>query len=179
MKKKDLEDLSWNVTEDVYRADRSFSYSKLASFYKNGPSSLISDLFESTKSVVFGSLVDCILTTPKEFDNKFIVSDIAISEKVKSIIDSIYECRPDVESIDEVEVDLLKLIFDALRPFKLTKELLLIISTQFDNAGWIKFERPFKLVIEESSLKNNPSHETKFCKKFKFGNCGLFWIKTP
>ena len=84
---KDLSKLSWNVEEWEYRLDKSFSYSKLAAFYRNGVKALISSDKEDTPSLRFGSLVDCILTAPEEFDDRFIVSDMDIGDKLRKIVE--------------------------------------------------------------------------------------------
>ena len=49
-----------------------FSYSSLKKFYEN-PSSFISYKladFERTPSMLFGTLLDCLILTPEDFDKK-------------------------------------------------------------------------------------------------------------
>ena len=69
--RKSLKELSWNVSEEEYRADSALSYSKLSQFFKNGPKALISNEKIDTPALRAGSLVDCLLTCPEEFDDRF------------------------------------------------------------------------------------------------------------
>lgn len=74
---KNLKDISWLVSEEVYRADRALSYSTLATYERGGFNEL-SNLFDKkeTPSLTFGSAVDSIITGGKEeFDSKFIVAE--------------------------------------------------------------------------------------------------------
>ena len=90
--RKSLKELSWGVSEEVYRADKALSYSKLSQFFKNGPKALISNEKIDTPSLRFGSLVDCILTAPEEFDDKFYVADIdRFSDKIREMIEYVYQ----------------------------------------------------------------------------------------
>ena len=71
---KKLTDLSWNVSEEEYRQDNSYSYSMLAKFNREGFENL-DKLFDkiSTPSLTFGSIVDCLLTDEQNFENRFVV----------------------------------------------------------------------------------------------------------
>lgn len=74
---KKLYDISWQVTEPEYRADKALSYSTLARFAREGFNKL-DDLFTKidTPSLTFGSAVDAIITGgQEEFDNNFFVAD--------------------------------------------------------------------------------------------------------
>ena len=76
---KNLKDISWLVSEEVYRADRALSYSTLATYERGGFNEL-SNLFDKkeTPSLTFGSAVDSIITGGKEeFDSKFIVAEFS------------------------------------------------------------------------------------------------------
>ena len=68
---KSLFDLSWNVPEEEYRKDKAYSYSTIAKYHRERFDK-INNLFEptiSTPSLVFGSIVDTIITgNKKEFD---------------------------------------------------------------------------------------------------------------
>lgn len=77
MKMKSIKDISWNVTEEEYRADKAFSYSTLAKFNREGFDNL-EKLFDKVESpsLLFGSMVDTLLTDgQEEFDNRFVVSE--------------------------------------------------------------------------------------------------------
>lgn len=72
---KSINEVSWNVSEEVYRKDSSFSYSKLSSFLRDGPEILRSEDRKDTEALRFGSLLDCLLTEPETFDSRFVVSN--------------------------------------------------------------------------------------------------------
>ena len=77
MNKKSLKDISWLVTEDVYRADSALSYSTLARYEREGFNNL-DKLFDKleTPSLTFGSAVDSIITGgQEEFNERFIVAE--------------------------------------------------------------------------------------------------------
>ena len=70
---KSLKDISWDVTEDQYRADSALSYSTLSRFNREGFDNL-AHLFDKIESpsLLFGSVVDTLLTgTEKEFEDRF------------------------------------------------------------------------------------------------------------
>lgn len=76
--RKSLKDISWDVTEEVYREDPALSYSTLARYEREGFNNL-SKLFDriETSSLTFGSAVDSIITGgQEEFDDRFIVVDL-------------------------------------------------------------------------------------------------------
>jgi hypothetical protein len=88
---KSLKDISWLVDEQTYRADNSLSYSKLSQFFKNGPKALISNEKIDTPALRAGSTVDCLLTAPEEFDDRFYVADIdKFSDTIRKIVEEIY-----------------------------------------------------------------------------------------
>lgn len=75
---KSLFDLSWNVSEEEYRKNEAYSYSTIAKYHREGFDK-INNLFEptvSTPSLVFGSIVDTIITgDKKEFEEKFVIAE--------------------------------------------------------------------------------------------------------
>lgn len=92
MERKSLLDISWNVTEEEYRADPSLSYSTIARYEREGFNNL-DKLFDriETPSLTFGSAVDSIITGgQEEFDERFIVAEFpstpdSIIKMVKSL----------------------------------------------------------------------------------------------
>lgn len=103
MIRKKLSDIAWNVTEEVYRADKAISYSKLSDFLRNGPQSLITNEKKDSPALRFGSLVDCILTAPEEFDDRFYVADIdSVGDKIRAAVSKVFEQNSDVASLEEV-----------------------------------------------------------------------------
>ena len=106
--KKSLKDISWNVSEEIYRADNALSYSKLAQFFRQGPNALISNEKIDTPSLRFGSCVDTILTAPEEFDDRFYVADIdKFSDTIRKIVEDIYgfveNVKEDDDSLDTLD----------------------------------------------------------------------------
>ena len=109
--RKSLKELSWDVSEEVYRADSALSYSKLSQFHKNGPKALISNEKIDTPALRFGSLVDCILTAPEEFDDRFYVADIdRFSDTIRKIVEDLF--NPEIESIGLIDDDTILMILD-------------------------------------------------------------------
>lgn len=78
--RKNLYDISWQVTEPEYREDPALSYSTLAKFAREGFNKLDS-LFDKVESpsLTFGSAVDALITGgQEEFDNNFMVADFEV-----------------------------------------------------------------------------------------------------
>lgn len=92
--KKQLSDISWQVSEKQYRADPALSYSTIAKYDREGFNNL-DKLFEhiSTPSLTLGSCVDTLITgSQEEFNNLFYVADIpSIGDKEKQIADTLYD----------------------------------------------------------------------------------------
>ena len=105
--KKSLKDISWLVDEPTYRNDNALSYSKLSQFFRNGPKALISTEKVDTPSLRFGSLVDCILTAPEEFDDRFYVADIdKFSDTIRKIVEDFSSDKLcNYDSLEEVDDD--------------------------------------------------------------------------
>ena len=75
---KSLYDISWKCSEPEYRADPALSYSTLAKYERKGRFNALPTLFDkdTSPSLTFGSLVDCLLTGSKEeFDSQFLVAE--------------------------------------------------------------------------------------------------------
>ena len=89
---KSLYDISWQVSEEEYRADQALSYSTLARYEREGFNNL-DKLFDrlETPSLTFGSAVDSIITGgQEEFDERFMVAEFpptpdSITKMVKSL----------------------------------------------------------------------------------------------
>lgn len=106
--RKSLADISWQVDEPTYRADNALSYSRLSQFFKNGPKALISNEKIDTPSLRFGSLVDVMLTSHEEFDDRFYVADIdRFSDTIRKIVEDIYgfveNVKEDDDSLDSLD----------------------------------------------------------------------------
>ncbi len=92
--KKSLYDISWQVSEEEYRADKALSYSTLARYEREGFNN-IDKLFDriETPSLTFGSCVDSIITGGQnEFDERFMVAEFpSIPDSIVKIIKSLYK----------------------------------------------------------------------------------------
>jgi hypothetical protein len=92
MDRKSLRSISWDVSEETYRADPALSYSTLARYEREGFNNL-DKLFDrlETPSLTFGSAVDSIITGgQEEFDERFMVAEFpstpdSITKMVKSL----------------------------------------------------------------------------------------------
>lgn len=85
---KQLSDLAWNVSEEEYRESPAFNYSLISKFDRGG-FDVLSTLKEKeiSPNLTFGSVVDCLLTVPQEFDKKYAVCDFPdITEKIESTV---------------------------------------------------------------------------------------------
>lgn len=91
---KSLRDISWQVSEEEYRADPALSYSTLARYERGGFNNL-DKLFDriETPSLTFGSAVDSIITGgQEEFDERFMVAEFpSIPDSIVKIIKSLYK----------------------------------------------------------------------------------------
>lgn len=93
-KMKSLRDISWQVSEEEYRADPALSYSTLARYEREGFNNL-DKLFDrvETPSLTFGSAVDSIITGgQKEFDERFMVAEFpSLPDSIVKIIKFLYK----------------------------------------------------------------------------------------
>lgn len=105
---KSLKELSWNVSEEEYRADEAISYSTISYFEREGYRKLpnLKDK-EDTKSLRYGSLVDCLLTDPDRLNDLFYISDQSRpSDTISKITEMLFEEWGGVhESIEKIPTD--------------------------------------------------------------------------
>lgn len=110
MIRKSLKELALNITEPEYRALPMLSYSGIAKYAREGVGAIprIGEKIE-TPSLLFGSLVDCLLTEPETYDDRFYVSNLSIpGGAMGNVIKEIAESQPNnIESISEVPTDIL------------------------------------------------------------------------
>lgn len=107
----DLKEISWQVDEPTYRADKALSYSTLAKFEREGFNGLPS-LYDSleTPSLTFGSAVDCWMTDGKEeFDKRYIVAEFpSIPDSIVTIVKDLFRefniTHNSLASIPSVEI---------------------------------------------------------------------------
>ena len=100
---KELKDIAWNVPEETYRQDPAISYSTLAKFEREGFNN-IEHLFDrvETPSLLFGSVVDCLMTDKENFDNLYFVADFPdIQDSQKAVADLVYSMSGGSEEIKD------------------------------------------------------------------------------
>lgn len=111
MNRKSLKDISWNVSEETYRADPAYSYSTLAKFHREGFENL-THLFDKTSSpsLTFGSMVDTLLTDGEEaFNARFFSAEFpdtppSIIEIVKALFNDKRESENSLSGIDDITI---------------------------------------------------------------------------
>lgn len=115
MIEKSLKEISWDVTEPEYREDPALSYSTIARFHREGFSNL-DHLFDKTSSpsLLFGSVVDCILTDGEDaFNERFYVSYCQdVTDTIGNIVKEAFRLYGDsADSLDSIkDADLLECI---------------------------------------------------------------------
>lgn len=91
---KELDQISWQVTEKQYRADPALSYSTLSRYEREGFNNL-DKLFEhiSTPSLTLGSIVDTLITgSVEEFESNFFVTDMPLlGEKESQVANDLFD----------------------------------------------------------------------------------------
>lgn len=91
---KSLKEISWDVPEEIYRADPALSYSTLAKFERSGFNGL-AHLFDKieTPSLTFGSAVDSLITGgEEEFKDRFIVAEFpALSDSLITVVKQLFD----------------------------------------------------------------------------------------
>ena len=99
-----LSTLALNISEEQYRDIPALSYSLISRYTNCGFNGLetIFDKIESP-SLTIGSAVDCLLTSPNEFNERFMVCEFSEPpEKVKKAVDILYS-NSDKEWLEEVD----------------------------------------------------------------------------
>lgn len=90
--RRSIKELAWNVSEEEYRADPAISYSTISRFSREGWRK-IGNLYtkQDTPQLTFGSIVDCLLTEPERFDDRFIICSFPpLSDTLISITKALY-----------------------------------------------------------------------------------------
>lgn len=105
---KSLKELSWNVTEEVYRGDKAISYSTMSTFYRLGHT-CIPNLYDKKDgdALRFGSLVDCLLTEPETLKDRFFIATFdTIPESLISIAKDLFtNYGAKYSSIDKIPIN--------------------------------------------------------------------------
>ena len=104
-----LYDLSAKISEKQYRDFNAINYSLLSKVRRNGPKSLITQEQLTTSYLTFGSLVDTLITKPKDFDDLFYVSSNKIPTKnIKDVIDYLFKNGYEDYNLDAIKEVCLK-----------------------------------------------------------------------
>lgn len=104
MNMKKLKDISWDVTEEEYRADPALSYSTLAKYERGGFNS-IPTLFDKVESpsLTLGSAVDSLITGgEEEFESRFIVADFpSVPDSIIIIVKELFRLCSSIDKTIE------------------------------------------------------------------------------
>ena len=101
--------LGLNISEKQYRQLPHLSYSILAKYAREGFEGYLHlNDDEESESLTFGSVLDCLITEPKQFDERFKVVDCKVTGKIKDVLDYVlekhYEDRSDdISSVTKQE----------------------------------------------------------------------------
>lgn len=91
---KSLREISWQVSEDEYRADPALSYSTLAKYERTGFNG-IATLFDKVESpsLTFGSAVDSVITGGQtEFEERFMVAEYpSTPDNIVNIVTALFK----------------------------------------------------------------------------------------
>ena len=109
MNKLTFKALSWDVTEETYRADPALSYSTLSKYERSGFNGL-DGLFDriDTPSLTFGSAVDSLITGGREeFNRRFIVANFPnLSPSILQMIKQLFiNCSEKYDNLDDIPDD--------------------------------------------------------------------------
>lgn len=116
---KSLKEISLPITEEEYRNDGCMHYSTLATYERGGFASL-STLFDKkeSQSLLFGSIVDCLMTeTPEEFEKRYLVSDLSsdASDTLINVTKGLFEVYKDsYNSLKEIPEEAVLASLDAV-----------------------------------------------------------------
>lgn len=118
-----LNEISWNVTEEEYREDRAYSYSILSRFQREGFQGL-PRLFDKAESpsLLFGSLVDTLMTDAENFSNKYMVVQLPeISESLESIARHLADNYAEYKSVSKIPEDIIAQVGEDFSYYKTDK----------------------------------------------------------
>lgn len=109
-----LRDYSLKMTEQEYHDYPCWSHSLIARYATKGFSavSTIHDKMEPTPAMEFGSLLDCMLTRPEDFDNEYVVIDNEVPAAEKNAIEALIAANPKIKSLREWTLEEIKDITD-------------------------------------------------------------------
>ena len=102
--KKELSEISWQVSEKVYREDPALSYSTLSTYETLGFTGL-DHLFDrkETAALTLGSCVDSIITGGmEEFNSRFSVIDVSLTDSGMDIVTGLLDKKLPFAAFEEI-----------------------------------------------------------------------------
>lgn len=142
------------ITEAEYRAIPAISYSKIASFIKDGPKALIAAPITDNKYLQEGSLLDTMLTEPENLNIKFLIKDLDnITDYIKSTVERLFAKYPAKNSLKDISsTDILK-VLNEVNFYTAWKDITRINKIIDDGSSYFK-------LLKESLGKTIMSTET-------------------
>ena len=115
-----LNEIAWQIDEPGYRSDLALSYSTISRFKREGFKGL-KNLFDKIESpsLLFGSLVDTMVTDKENLDKLFMVADIPdISDNLESIARHLAKNYSDYESLHLIDFNTIAKVGEDFGYFK-------------------------------------------------------------
>lgn len=115
-----LNDIAWNVDEPTYRQDEALSYSTISKFKMDGFKGLKS-LYNKVESpsLLFGSVVDTLVTDSSSFDDLYVVIDLPeLSDNLDSIARFLAEHYSSYNSLNLIDFNTLAKVGEDFGYFK-------------------------------------------------------------
>jgi len=101
---KSFKDLCLDCSEEEYRALPYYSFSQIAKYDREGVKSLTMEEKPAySPSMLFGSIVDCLITDMDNFNDKYAVVHFNISDTIRPMIDWLINNRTPEMNIDELD----------------------------------------------------------------------------
>jgi hypothetical protein len=172
--------LSLLISESEYRKLPNYSYSQLSKFSREGFRKIKSlNKSDSSSSLISGGLVDCIvLGTKKEFENKYLISEVPISENAERVFKKLFECN--ISELSEIEDAYLNSICLEMEFYKGNYKMTTRIEKLKEYLPYweILKNNPSKIIISKADFENAVEIKRElFSNSFTFNyfnNFGIF-----
>jgi hypothetical protein len=114
---KDFRETSWKVTEQQYREDPALSYSILSRYAKEGVKGLREMVLDGkkleTRSLGFGSLLDCLVTDASNFNDRYYIATVEMpTDNMKAVCDRLLSENEGIKDPRELADDVLVQAYD-------------------------------------------------------------------
>lgn len=150
---KSIQELAWNVPEEIYRKSEALSYSTLSKYNREGFKKIPS-LFhhEDSPALRVGSLVDSLLTSPEEIPDKYYFSSSKRpSETIAKMVEYLWKDFKDkyLELSKIPEEELVKVLdfFNYYSNYGYPKRILLLVKGGGDYYKFLS-ESEGKIIID-------------------------------